>query len=71
MAHHENKYWVEDSDLLSEVEKTRMAHALRELESRGVLEYRDGRWGFAAGVEIDETPDGLVTRVRNAEEGNN
>jgi hypothetical protein len=64
MRHNENKYWVENSDL-SEAEKTRMAQALRELESRGVLEYRDGRWGLADGVEIEETPDGPVARFRN------
>lgn len=32
-----------------------MAKDLRELESRGVIEFRDGRWGLAAG-EIEETP---------------
>ncbi len=38
-------------------ENTTITHnKSRELESRGVIEFRDGRWEFAAGVEIAETP---------------
>ena len=39
-----NKYWVEDSDLLTEAEKIQMAQSLRELELEGVIEWRDGTW---------------------------
>jgi hypothetical protein len=67
MTHNENKYLVEDSDLLTEAEKIRMAQALRELESLGVLEYRDGRWGLAAGVEIEEAPEGALARFPRQE----
>jgi hypothetical protein len=44
------KYWVEGSDLLTDAEKVQMAKDLRELESRGVIEFRDGRWELAAGA---------------------
>jgi hypothetical protein len=54
MDYNEHKYWAESSDL-TEAEKIQMAKDLRELESRGVIEFRDGRWGLAAG-EIEETP---------------
>jgi hypothetical protein len=53
MDYNANKYWVEDSDLLTEAEKIQMAKDLRELESRGVIEFRGGRWRLAAGTEID------------------
>jgi hypothetical protein len=43
MDYNKNKYWAEDSGLLTEAEKLQMAAALVELERRGVLEYRDGR----------------------------
>jgi hypothetical protein len=36
-----------------------------------VLEYRDGVWGLADGVEVEETPDGPMPRFRNKEEGKN
>ncbi len=66
MNYNERKYWVEGSDL-TEAEKTQLATALRELERQGVIEYRDGRWGLAADVEIEETPDGPVARFSNKE----
>jgi len=66
-----DKYFVESSKALTEAEKIQMAKDLLELERRGVLEYRDGRWGLAAGVEIAETEDGAVARSRNKEEGGN
>jgi hypothetical protein len=62
MGYNERKYWVEGSDLLTEAEKIQMAKDLRELERRGVIEFRDGRWELAAGVDIEETLDGLVPR---------
>jgi hypothetical protein len=62
MDYNENKYWIEGSDLLTEAEKIRMAADLRELERQGVLEYRDGLWGLADGVEVEETPEGPVAR---------
>lgn len=71
MEYNAGKYWVEDFDLLTEAEKLQMAADLLELERRGVLEYRDGRWGVAPGVEIEETPDGPVTRFANKQEGKN
>ena len=43
-----------------ETRKRKFAKGLFELERQGVLEYRDGFWGLAAGVEIEETPDGAV-----------
>ena len=64
--YNEHKYWTESSDL-TEAEKIQMAKDLRELESRGVIEFRDGRWGLAAGVE--ETPDGLHSNREEKEEG--
>ena len=64
-----NKYYVEESDLLTEAEKLRMARDLRALELRGILEFCDGRWVLATGVEIEETPDGPVARFSNKEEG--
>jgi hypothetical protein len=41
-----DKYYLQHSDLLTEAEKIQMAKDLRELESRGVIEYRDGSWGL-------------------------
>jgi hypothetical protein len=63
-----NKYRVADFDALTEAEKLQMARDLRALELQGILEYRDGMWGLAADVEIEETPDGPVARIRNKEE---
>jgi hypothetical protein len=50
MDYNERKYWVEGSDLLTEAEKIQMAKDLRELESRGAIEFRGGRWQLAAGA---------------------
>jgi hypothetical protein len=47
-----NKYFVENSRALTEAEKIQFAKDLIELERQGVIEYRDGKWGLAAGVEI-------------------
>jgi hypothetical protein len=69
--YNERKYWVEGSDLLTETEKMQMAKDLRELESRGTIEFRDGRWQLAAGVEIEEAPDGPAARFSNKKEGCN
>jgi hypothetical protein len=55
-----DKYFVENSDALTEAAKIQMAKGLLELEHQGILEYTDGRWGLADGVEVEETPDGLV-----------
>ena len=71
MDYNENKYWVEDSDVLTEDQRIQFAKDLLELESQGVLEYRDGRWGLAAGVEIEETPTGPVARFLDKDEGSN
>jgi hypothetical protein len=72
MNYNLNKYYIEDSGLLTEAEKLRLAKDLVELERRGILEYRDGRWGFAAGIEIEKTAEGApVARSRNKEEGGN
>jgi hypothetical protein len=60
-----DKYFVEDSHALAEAEKVQFARDLIELERLGVLEYRDGRWELAAGVEIEETSDGPVARFSN------
>jgi hypothetical protein len=65
--YNERKYWVEDSDALTDAEKVRFAKDLLELERQGVLEYRNGRWELAAGVEIEETPDGPGRRRNNPE----
>ncbi len=71
MNFNENKYYVQGSKFLTEAEKLQMAKDLLELERQGILEYRNGLWGLAAGVEIEETPDGPVARLRNEEEGGN
>ena len=68
MDYNEHKYWTESSDL-TEAEKIQMATALRELESLGVIEYRDGRWGIAAFAEIEEMPGGPAPSFRTEEEG--
>lgn len=49
MNYNEHKYWAEGSDL-TEVEKIQMAKDLRELESQGVIRFRNGRWELAAGA---------------------
>lgn len=49
-----DKYFVENSHALTEAEKIQFAKDLIELERQGVLEYRDGQWSLAAGVEIEE-----------------
>ena len=67
MDYNERKYWVEDSELLTEAEKIQMAKDLRELENRGVIEFRNGRWRLAAGTEIEDTPDWPVGRFPNNE----
>jgi hypothetical protein len=51
MNYNERKYWVEDSELLTEAEMIQMAKDLRELERLGVIEFRDGRWGLVAGPQ--------------------
>jgi hypothetical protein len=56
VEYNEHKYWVESSDL-TEAEKIQMAKDLRELESRGVIQFRGGRWQLA-GVEVEEMRDG-------------
>jgi hypothetical protein len=63
MNYKDKKYWVEDNDYLTEAEKFEFAKGLFELERQGILEYRDGLWGLAAGVEIEETPDRVVARL--------
>lgn len=67
MDYNADKYMVEHSDLLTEAEKLEMARSLRELELRGVIEWRDGAWQLAANVEIEETEKGPV--AHNKEEG--
>jgi hypothetical protein len=71
MNYNERKYWVEGSELLTEAEMIQMAKDLRELERLGVIEFRDGRWQLAAGVEVEETPEGPAARFSNKEEGSN
>ena len=71
MNHNANKYYLSENKELSESQKLELAKALLELERQGVLEYRDGRWGLAAGVEIEETPARPVARFLNTDEGRN
>jgi hypothetical protein len=71
MNHNANKYYLPENKELSESQKLELAKALLELERQGVLEYRDGRWGLTAGVEIEETPAGPVARFLNKDEGSN
>jgi hypothetical protein len=66
-----DKYFVENSRALTEAEKIQFAKGLIELERQGVLEYRDGQWSLAAGVEIEETPTGPVARFLDKDEGSN
>lgn len=54
MNHNADKYWIEDSELLTEAEKTQLATALRELERQGVIEYRDGRWGLVEQIKKEK-----------------
>jgi hypothetical protein len=56
MDYNENKYWVEVSDALSEAERVQFAKDLLDLERRGVIEYRDGRWGL---MGLPDVPDDL------------
>ncbi len=58
MDFNENKYYIADDNRLTELEKLQLAKDLLELERQGVLEYCDGHWRLAAGVEIEQTPDG-------------
>jgi hypothetical protein len=71
MELNKDKYYAEESDLLTEAEKLQMVRDLRALELQGILEYRNGRWGLAAGAEIAETEEGPVARSRNKEQGGN
>jgi hypothetical protein len=71
MDYNENKYWAEGSDVLTEAEKVQFAKNLLELERQGILEWRDGTWGLATGVEIEETPAGPVARFLDKDEGSN
>lgn len=64
MGYNEDKLWLEDSDALTEAQKIQFAKDLLELESQGVLEYRDGTWGLAGGIELEETSAGPVVRFR-------
>jgi hypothetical protein len=65
-----DKYFVENS-ALTEAEKIQFAKDLLELERQGVLEYRDGRWALATGVEIEETHAGPVARVGKSDSTTN
>jgi len=67
MDFNKDKYYVENSDLLTEAEKIQLAKDLLELERRGILECRDGAWVLADGVEVEETPTGPVARLRKTE----
>jgi hypothetical protein len=66
-----DKYFVENSQALTEGEKIEFAKDLIELETQGIVEYCDGRWRLAAGVEIEETSAGPVARFVNTDEGRN
>ena len=67
MDYNHSNYFVEHSDLLTEAEKIQFAKDLLELERQGILEYRDGLWGLAADVEVEETPDGPIGRFQKTE----
>ena len=71
MDFNSEKYFVENSDALTEAEKIQFAKDLIELERQGILEFCDGRWVLAPGVEIEETPEGPVARFSGKEEGSN
>ena len=68
MELNKHKYYLQHSDGLTEAEKIQMAKDLIELERQGVIEYRDGRWQLAAGVESDDTPEGLHSNREEKEE---
>jgi hypothetical protein len=44
MDFNSEKYFVENSDALTEAEKIQFAKDLIELERQGVIEWRDGAW---------------------------
>ena len=71
MNHNANKYYLPENKELSESQKLGLAKALLELERKGVIEWRDGAWQLATGVEIEETSDGPVARFVNTDEGRN
>ena len=71
MNHDANKYYLSESKELSESQKLELAKGLLELERQGVIEYHEGRWRLAAGVEIEETAAGPVARLVNTDEGRN
>lgn len=64
-----NRYYIEDSDLLTEAEKIEIARSLRELELKGVIEWRHGAWQLVPNVGSEETEEGPVARFRNSKEG--
>lgn len=53
MDYNENKYWIEGS-CLSEAEKIQMAKDLRELESRGVIQFRGRRWELVEQIKKEK-----------------
>jgi hypothetical protein len=55
MDYNLNKYYVADSGLLTEAEKIEMARSLRQLELKGVIQWRDGVWQLAANVKSEVT----------------
>jgi DNA-binding transcriptional regulator YhcF (GntR family) len=55
MNHNADKYWIEDSELLTEAEKTQLATALRELERQGIIEYRDGHWTLVKEIKKEKS----------------
>jgi hypothetical protein len=55
MDYNADKYMVENSGLLTDAEKLAMARSLRELELKGVIEWRDGAWQLAANKEKGST----------------
>ena len=69
MDYNADKYLVEDSDLLTEAEKIEMARSLRQLELKGVIEWRDGAWQLAANVESEVASQPPAGRSRNKEKG--
>jgi hypothetical protein len=60
MDFNSEKYFVENSDALTEAEKIQFAKDLIELERQNIVEYRDGRWRLIAAIEIEETQEGPV-----------
>jgi hypothetical protein len=71
MNHNANKYYLPENKELSESQKLGLAKALLELERQGVVEWRDGAWQLATGVEIEETSDGPVARFLDTDDGSN